>query len=304
MIDRLLKGKSRLLVFSLAALTIFVASFGGGKRGIKEEFFQDYTSIELNKKTIDSPIKVAIFNLNNLNSDYLHIGIYFELEPGWYLYWLNPGEAGLAPQIEWDLPPGFTVLGLDFPAPSKFLSSGYLVYGYKEELLLVSRIAKPKNLSISADRPVIFKAKVNWMVCRESCLVGEKELVLNLSLTDLEEREKVKSIWNRFKDKFPKPAEEINIFLKEKRVIKIDPSNPLSEIHLYLKLGGPDISRIIDFYPLPINDFIIGAEKTRFRNGLIELYLKPVSNEAKIETIKGLLISQEKTYFIEFPLNQ
>src|ERR1035441_8855156 len=29
------------------------------------------------------------------------VGIYFKLEPGWHIYWKNPGDAGEAPNLHW-----------------------------------------------------------------------------------------------------------------------------------------------------------------------------------------------------------
>ena len=37
-----------------------------------------------------------------------HGGLYFKLEPGWHVYWKNPGDAGLPPNIHWTLPEGVT----------------------------------------------------------------------------------------------------------------------------------------------------------------------------------------------------
>ncbi len=210
----------------------------------------------------------------------------------------------MPPQVKWELPEGLTELKLEFPAPSKFFSSGYLVYGYKEELLLVSSISKPKNILISEASPLILKARLNWMVCRESCLVGEEELVINLSSVDPNKKKKAEVIWNRFKEKYPRSAEEINVSLKVAKIIKTEPSNPLSEVLVSLSLDGQDIFRIIDFYPLPIEGFIIEAEKIKYQNGLIELYLQPVTSEAKIGEITGLLISQNSCYLIKFLLNE
>src|SRR5262245_53409862 len=28
-------------------------------------------------------------------------GFYFELKPGWHVYWKNPGDSGLPPTVEW-----------------------------------------------------------------------------------------------------------------------------------------------------------------------------------------------------------
>ena len=35
-----------------------------------------------------------------VNKDFV-IGIKFEIEPGWHIYWKNPGDSGLPAEIEW-----------------------------------------------------------------------------------------------------------------------------------------------------------------------------------------------------------
>ena len=40
-------------------------------------------------------------------SQHLQLGIRFDLEEGWHTYWVNPGDSGEPPRIEWKLPTGF-----------------------------------------------------------------------------------------------------------------------------------------------------------------------------------------------------
>lgn len=293
----------RILLFLIAINVSVVAVFRGEGQGLEKRIDQG-DRFRLNQEKRESPVKPELLLLKDSHPDYLQLGIYFQIEPGWYLYWLNPGEAGLPPQVKWALPEGFKELRLEFPVPLKFFSSGYLVYGYKEELLLVSFISKPKNFQMIANHPLILKAKLNWMVCRESCLTGEEELVIDLSSIDPNKKKKAEVIWNRFREKFPKQAEEINVFLKEAEIIKSEPSNPLSEIILSLNLDGQDLAKMIDFYPLPIEGFILEAAKSKYRDGLIELYLQPLSFEAEIKEITGLLIAQNSSYLVKFQLNE
>src|SRR5579862_6454168 len=45
------------------------------------------------------------------------IGLYFDMEPGWHIYWVNPGDSGEAPRVQWDLPKGFRAGDIRWPAP-------------------------------------------------------------------------------------------------------------------------------------------------------------------------------------------
>ena len=104
------------------------------------------------------------------------VGLYFKLEPGWHIYWKNPGDAGLPPRIQWTLPAGITAGPLLFPAP-KLLALGPLMdYGYEGEVLFPLKIHVDNNVKAT---PVTLHAKVDWLVCRESCIPGKAELEIH-----------------------------------------------------------------------------------------------------------------------------
>lgn len=41
----------------------------------------------------------------------------FRMDPGWHLYWKNPGDSGLAPEVVWELPEGWEAGPLEHPVP-------------------------------------------------------------------------------------------------------------------------------------------------------------------------------------------
>src|SRR5438270_11367645 len=38
-----------------------------------------------------------------------HVGLLFDLEPGWHVYWTNAGDSGEPPSGKWTVPAGVTV---------------------------------------------------------------------------------------------------------------------------------------------------------------------------------------------------
>jgi len=254
------------------------------------------------EKKAAEPVAPGIFLIDYQDGGKLKIGLYFKIEPGWYLYWINPGEAGLPPQVEWELPPGFSLSSLEFPTPEKFLSSGYVVYGYKNELLLLACFLTPEGFSIPTKETTVIKAKLNWMVCRESCLIGERELGLDLSSIDSKKRKESALIWEKFKSRFPRPAEEIRIRVKNLNIAKAEEKKAYGEIKISLELEGEDIWQVKDFYPLPIDDFIIDETMTKYNAGIIEMCLIPLKNEARIDRLRGLVIGEKSSYLLNFSI--
>ena len=110
------------------------------------------------------------------------IGVNFVPEDGWHIYWLNPGDTGLAPEINW------TVSGakssdfseIQWPFPELIKVAHLTDYGMHGQTLLFS------NASIQRDNPqqseITIHAKVSWLVCQESCIPGDANLSLSLPL--------------------------------------------------------------------------------------------------------------------------
>ena len=75
-------------------------------------------------------------------------GLYFKLEPGWHVYWRNPGDSGEPPHIHWTLPSGLTASPMQFPAPKRLPLGPLMDFGYEDEVLFpfrfdVAKVAKP-----------------------------------------------------------------------------------------------------------------------------------------------------------------
>ena len=54
-----------------------------------------------------------------LIESYIHVGgkvgVLLEVEPGWHVYWMNPGDSGAPTTVSLTLPPGFTAGPVRFP---------------------------------------------------------------------------------------------------------------------------------------------------------------------------------------------
>ena len=62
-------------------------------------------------------------------------GVYFQLEPGWHIYWRNPGDAGEPPHIHWTLPEGVAAGPMQFPAPKRLPLGPLMDFGYEDHVL-------------------------------------------------------------------------------------------------------------------------------------------------------------------------
>jgi thiol:disulfide interchange protein DsbD len=109
------------------------------------------------------------------------VGVMFRIDPGWHIYWKYSGDAGLPPDIRWNLPPGWTAGPIAWPTPERFTEKGPLTtYGYRDSVLLMAELTVPESPAAAARSAI--EAKINWMVCREECIPGKTIVRLELPL--------------------------------------------------------------------------------------------------------------------------
>jgi thiol:disulfide interchange protein len=102
-----------------------------------------------------------------------------KMEPGWHTYWKNPGAAGLATTIEWQLPPGVTAGDIQWPLPEKLPPAEVTTYGYDNEVVLLVPLKLAADLKPG---PLDLKAKVSWLECEEACIPGSGNVEATLNV--------------------------------------------------------------------------------------------------------------------------
>ena len=106
------------------------------------------------------------------------VGVRLAMKDGWHVNWINPGDAGLAPEIEWTFPPGFSAGEIQWPYPRRHDISGLAIFGYEEETILACRLTPPAELPVG--QTITIGAGVTWLACREACVPGEADLTLSI----------------------------------------------------------------------------------------------------------------------------
>jgi thiol:disulfide interchange protein DsbD len=111
------------------------------------------------------------------------VSLHFKIAPHWHTYWRNPGDAGLATKLTWNLPPGFTVSDIEWPAPKRLnVAKDTVNFGYENEVWHLVTVTPPKDLPLG--KPVTLTAKAEWLECEDICVPGEADLQLKLAVGD------------------------------------------------------------------------------------------------------------------------
>ena len=105
----------------------------------------------------------------------------YTMKPEWHVYWLNPGDSGLPTTLDVQLPEGWTIGKLQWPAPHKFDAGGLINYGYERKVLLMAEVqipatAKPGSYTLAA--------KASWLACKEECVPGQGQGSVKVTLGD------------------------------------------------------------------------------------------------------------------------
>src|ERR1700761_6386492 len=109
-----------------------------------------------------------------------HLGLLFDLEPGWHVYWTNAGDSGEPPDVKWTLPAGATVGPLQFPAPKRLPLGPLMDFGYETQVLFPAELHIHTGNAADANAGVPITADVRWLVCRQACVPGKAHLTLEL----------------------------------------------------------------------------------------------------------------------------
>jgi thiol:disulfide interchange protein DsbD len=110
----------------------------------------------------------------------LNLGLHFQLEKGWHIYWINPGDSGEPPRVKWQLPAGLTAGAMEWPAPRRLGTSNIVDFGYDDAVTLVVPLRAASSLP--AEQPARLGAEVTVLVCREMCIPGKAQLSLTLPI--------------------------------------------------------------------------------------------------------------------------
>jgi len=112
-----------------------------------------------------------------------HLGLHFQLEKGWHIYWVNPGDSGEPPRVKWQLPSALTIGAMEWPTPRRLGSSSIADYGYEDAVMLV--VPMHAEAGLAASGPASLGAEIRVLVCREMCIPGKAQLSLTLPIKSL-----------------------------------------------------------------------------------------------------------------------
>ncbi len=91
------------------------------------------------------------------------LALRLRLAPGWHTYWKNPGDAGVAPELAFTLPPGVGAGPVVWPAPAQEREGPLMTFAYTGEVLLPVTVT-------GASGATSVQLTASWPVCSNICV--------------------------------------------------------------------------------------------------------------------------------------
>ena len=253
------------------------------------------------------------------------LGLRFELEKGWHIYWSNPGDSGEPPRVRWTLPAGAeTPLKIDelrWPVPHRIVAGPLVNYGYEGEVLLPA----PVHVAGSAGGPgkdaLPIAAAVSWLVCSEdACIPGKAQLTLTLPVRARPANNPASGAPAESGPAQGSSAQTAlrSLFATTESVLPGPPpaswqlSGTLdaSSFHLRADLGAPADSLRAQLFPLEADQIDNAAAQESSRAGsIVSLYLRRSEQLLKdVALLRGVLVLESpgmptRSFVVAIPLS-
>jgi DsbC/DsbD-like thiol-disulfide interchange protein/cytochrome c biogenesis protein CcdA len=262
----------------LFALMLFMAAFSTG--------FTTYADAQM----VDGKLLVnpsLVIGTNDFSKPFM-VGVRFKIEKDWHLYWRNPGDAGIPPEVKWTLPSGFTISNFQFPTPHKLTDAGVVAYAYDTELILLCTVTPPNS---GAPKSFTLKADLTWLTCRENCIPGSGSAELNTAKLSASDLAIGKAILSGAEQSLPASWTSQKLKLESASVTTVNGKPTVA-----LKFSGEDANRLIDFFPEVIENFVVNYNEVKVQSGVITFPLQASNPTAKITSLKGILLLDKVGY--------
>lgn len=107
------------------------------------------------------------------------IGIEFQMQPKWKIYWRSPGDAGAPPMPDWSASVNVKDAQIHWPVPERFSFFGVDTFGYQDHVIL------PVSVTPEVPgEPVVLDTRIDYLICDDVCIPAEANLTLELGPGD------------------------------------------------------------------------------------------------------------------------
>lgn len=207
-------------------------------------------------------------------------GIHLKMDPKWHTYWKNSGDSGMATEVKWELPPGFTAGEIQWPLPQRHADQDLVTYVYYGEAMLLVPITISKEAALG---PKKIKASLAWLECEVLCVPGSAEVQAAIEVSSEHSPSPGATAIQKWKQHLPRSGDQLDLSISALKT-----TGNSRELLLRWK-GAPGHA---EFFPYPSPDYEVHSNPNP-AGGELKLTLKKVGEKWPTEVTGVLAVGQE-----------
>ena len=178
---------------------------------------------------------ISAFTATGETETTVPLGLEFQMNEGWHIYWRTPGEAGLPPELDHGPSLNVAETAFSWPVPTRDVTYGIETFVYKDRVVL------PLEVSLqNPGEPLDLRGKVDFLICADVCIPDSVEVDFSLPGGAAEIAEGEAALLNTFETRIPADNSGGVGLQVESIAFKAasDPDNPLLVGYLDTRLAS------------------------------------------------------------------
>ena len=185
---------------------------------------------------VQSEVRViSPFTATGEDQKTIPLGLEFKMNEGWHIYWRNPGEAGLPPELDHGQSLNVQDVAFEWPVPVRDVQYGIETFVYKDTVVL------PLEVTLQEPgQPLDLRGRVDFLICAEVCIPDAVDVAFSLPGGPAEIAVDETAVLNTFETRVPTENGGAVGLTVEKIVFEpgTDPDNPAVIGHLVTNLSS------------------------------------------------------------------
>lgn len=203
-----------------------------------------------------------------------------DVREGWHVFWVNPGDAGIPLNLDWDLPEGYAADAVLHPVPEYIPVGPLASYAHEGEPVFLISVAAPGDAVVGDVVDVAIEAA--WQACEEICVPEEARFEFSLPVVaSAEPSPDRRDLFARARAALPDPYEGPARFSREG-----------DNYRLAVENWNAPRARDVFFFPAVEGLTTPAAEqRARVRDDVLTVTMEPGwTEEVPGETVSGVLV--------------
>jgi len=132
--------------------------------------------------TTHAKVSYIVSHLEMKPESEVTVGVRFQLEKDWHVYWKNPGDSGLPPKFKIKSSHPILVSKLHFPSPERIYLPSLVNFGFHHEVVLYFTVQLRDPKSVYTE-PLSLMVSGSWLVCKDACVPEKLSELVSIPIT-------------------------------------------------------------------------------------------------------------------------